>query len=408
MSSVFNSANLERLLRPDNDTKDAVLSLTWTCLSDLPQQQQNKLYAQFFDDFTDLQVIASSVPIEFPDDLYNVLKSEALPTIHTFKLFSTKTNGWAVYLLILYKPGGMYRVYVGSGTDSFGGADVRLGHYDHLTWSMLPVLVKAAINEGYVIVNKVLLVWTPSIPAPHLRARTRLLFLAFEATFTFVFSAMRLYPEDRYSDMAHLCPWPREELQYDGLCTHCCLSEKVVSDFLLTAEEVEEELKLKAEDRKLAHLSYHERQMATNREDYLARCAKKQREYRERNVEKLAAHQSAHRAQNVVDRRFYCTLCNTACSDQSELNVHNDCAKHKRKEAGENINKFKFKCIPCIYGTDKSSNYNDHMTKSKKHVRKCAEWEAEQAAEAAAEAAELEADAMAQLKFELDLDLDLD
>jgi hypothetical protein len=57
--------------------------------------------------------------------------------------------------------------------------------------------------------------------------------------------------------MAHICRWDREDLDYDGLCTHCCMNEGVSGNFELSAEQlealsVEKNKKRKADQREIS------------------------------------------------------------------------------------------------------------------------------------------------------------
>jgi hypothetical protein len=68
--------------------------------------------------------------------------------------------------------------------------------------------------------------------------------------------------------MAHVCLWDRTSLEYDGLCSHCCLNEGTPRDYELSAEQlealsVEKNEKRKTDQREISS-NWDYQQMATN------------------------------------------------------------------------------------------------------------------------------------------------
>lgn len=205
-----------------------VVLITWTCLSDTPFSQKNILFAQLFPDQFALEEVASTVSLVFSPSLFEVLKAATPPTIQFFKSLPTDASSsrWGIYVLVLEKPSCRSKIYIGSGINSFGGVYNRLKQYDD--GFLLPHHVKAALDEGYTIVHKGLLCWIP-LPSAGTTPVKRLLFFALEATFSYMFWAMRARARD-YS-MGHICLWDRKALEYDGCCSHCCLNEAILGDF---------------------------------------------------------------------------------------------------------------------------------------------------------------------------------
>jgi hypothetical protein len=109
-------------------------------------------------------------------------------------------------------------IYIGSGTDSRGGVASRFYSYD--TKAELLVHIERALNDGYTIVKKGLICWCP-VPTAVKRFPIRALFLVIEASFAFVFWAIRSRTKDY--GMAQLCLWSREQMEYDGCCSHSAL-----------------------------------------------------------------------------------------------------------------------------------------------------------------------------------------
>lgn len=90
---------------------------------------------------------------------------------------------WGVYALALEKLGYRALVYIGSATDTRDDVWARWRHYDRpeAYITMVPKYVQASLNDGYEIVSKGMLIWTPILSAAD-SPRLRLLFLTLEAT----------------------------------------------------------------------------------------------------------------------------------------------------------------------------------------------------------------------------------
>lgn len=97
----------------------------------------------------------------------------------------------------------------------------------------LPDLVQNALHEGYKIAHIGLICWI-SLPPVSLQPTIRVLFIALEAAFSYIFWAMRTVNKDY--GMSSICLWDRTTLEYDGCCSHCCLNEMITGDFTLSAE----------------------------------------------------------------------------------------------------------------------------------------------------------------------------
>lgn len=241
-----------------------VMLVTWTCLSDTPFNQKNTMFARFFTSLSVLEGIASTASLEFAPGLFEVLQAATPPTIKLFKSLPTDVlSRWGVYVLVLEKPLCRPRLYISSGTNSFGGVRTRLKQYDD--GFLIPQYVQASLDEGYTIVHKGLLCWIPH-PTTTLVPINRLLIIALEATFAYMFWAMKARLGDY--GMGHICLWDRSTLEYDGLCSHPCLNEGIHGDFDMTPEQLEayaaereqKRVILKAEN----NSSWHYKQMETN------------------------------------------------------------------------------------------------------------------------------------------------
>jgi hypothetical protein len=115
----------------------------------------------------------------------------------------------------------------------------------------------------------------------------RMLVVAIEAVFSFLFWAMRSRTRD--CKMGSCCPWERDKFSYDGLCSHNPLSESVRGEFELTAE------------------------------DLIAIAADKRERHREDNQRNID-NQKRQKAEKV----FHCTTCDFSARNRSDFAIHND------------------------------------------------------------------------------------
>jgi hypothetical protein len=216
---------------------DLVVGLLITILN--LSVSRHALYWKFLS--TDVLIVGflSILSISFAPTLVDTYRSSLLPTIAFFKtLPSDFEKKWAVYVRVLEKDGHRPKLYIGSATAASGGVSIRLQQYEKP--HMRPFLVRLAMSNGYDITYTGLLCWSP-IPPTGTVPISRLVFLALESMFTFIFWALGSKTEtDKYgADVTILCPWPTESLEYDGCCTHNSLTEGPVGDFDLSPAELE-------------------------------------------------------------------------------------------------------------------------------------------------------------------------
>lgn len=90
----------------------------------------------------------------------------------------------AVYAVLLEREESQPLIYIGSGTSALQGVRHRLIQYAGS--GPFPRFIEAAIDNGYTISHKGLLIWSP-IPLPAGVPRSRVAYIAMEATLTFLF-----------------------------------------------------------------------------------------------------------------------------------------------------------------------------------------------------------------------------
>lgn len=223
---------------------------------------------------------------------------------------------------------------------------------------MLPVYVEKALDEGYTIVHKGLLCWI-TIPPAALVPRYQLLIIALEATFAYIFWAMRPCFGDY--GIAHICRWDHNTPEYDGVCGHCCLDEGIRGDFDLSAERLEaqaaEKEKKRLEVKAPNATNDHFRQMEENYDEYIGKAGERVARSRANNPGRDRLHQANRVSKALSAKTFHCDRCNLPFGTKRSLQNHNKTPKHKRK-ANESSNPFK--CGPCNLGFHNQSNLTRH------------------------------------------------
>lgn len=105
----------------------------------------------------------------------------------------------------------------------------------------LPTYVQKALDNGYTITYQDIHSWKLILP-PGLRAKRCILFPTLEATFAWTFWAMHTAKRaSAVFDCSYLCLWPRDALEYLGLCSHSASEEPPVASSKeeFTQEEIE-------------------------------------------------------------------------------------------------------------------------------------------------------------------------
>ncbi|KAK4565418.1 carbamoyl-phosphate synthase (glutamine-hydrolyzing) cpa2 [Recurvomyces mirabilis] len=354
-----------------------VMVATWTCLSDTPVSQKNTLFARFITSLEVLSAIANDASLVFAPGLLDVVQCVAPPTIDWFKSLPNDTSGsrWGVYALVFEKPGSRWKLYIGSGTNKTLGVQGRWNNYDDK--SILPSRVKDALDNDYTITYKGLLCWAP-LPHAVILPITRILFFALEAAFAYMFWAMEA-PTGRYG-MGDMFLWPGSATEYDGLCSHCALTDGFQGDFDMTPEQLEAQA-ADAEEKRLAlkalnATNYHYKQMAENYDHYIGESIGHVQESRKNNPGRDAKYQ-ARRVETALEENTYrYEPCDLSLGTKQRLKDHETTFAHQQKVnpnakpvQGARARTYashieamreakKFYCIPC----DKPCGTKQHLT----------------------------------------------
>jgi len=336
-----------------------VVLITWKCISQ--PIHMNGLFKQVFFDKTVLAEVASAASLSFCPGLLEAIQAFGPPTIDFFLSTPTDCHGrWAVYVIVMKKQGFIPYIYIGSGTEVRRGVRSRWHMYDMVSRSNLPQEVLAAIDDGYKIVHKGMLVWC-KIPSAANVPRVRLLFVAMEAGLSFTFWAMKSITKDY--KIGDCCPWSRKLFTYRGLCTHNSLIEIVNGKFDLSAAQLET-LAAEAKERKrLWDREYHRNQRLTDVER--VRALQREADARFYKTAKGKAKVERFSKNTKASRKYYCEVCQVACDRPNHLERHKTTPRHLKKvaEATAGVVK-KYQCKVC----GPACSY-DYLSELEKHNR---------------------------------------
>jgi hypothetical protein len=166
--------------------------------------------------------------------LQSVLESSSPPSLDFFKTLpqpSDSQQQWGVYVLLLERPGSKAKLYVGSGTDALDRIQARARKYDSGR-GPYSQLTQQALNDGYTVSSFGMLCWI-DLPSSVQVLRQRARMLVLEAVFAIAFNACRkTIADELYIDDFHL--WQRQDVEWDPLCTHLSLCEKVAANVHLS------------------------------------------------------------------------------------------------------------------------------------------------------------------------------
>ena len=332
--------------------------MCWNCLSLTARPMKNGIFDTVFPTQQALEKLMLDTHFTFAPGLLDAVHSKTPPTISYFKNLPLHlVKLWAVYLLVLEKPGHRPKVYIGSGTQRKEGVYSRIRQYNR--GKQFGRHVQRAIDNGYTVSHKGLLCWSP-LPTAAKRYRLRVLFLLIETAFTLHFWTMVSRTGDY--GMPHLCPWSLDAMEYDGSCGHFSLTEgsrDIYED--LTNEQIEA---LEAE-----------RQLKHSRRDAL-----------NRGKEDKARGEVLRINNNRASKKYKCDLCDVVFGTGAGLRRHNRTQKHmdnvagitkvvgrpgQREEQHRNIEARIYYCKLCNYAAGTSANLNTHF-KSGRHLTKVA------------------------------------
>ena len=350
---------------------ELLVLITWACLSQ--PVHSNGLFKQFFFDQAVLSEICSAASLCFCPGLFEAIQAVHPPDVSFFRRLPSDGSGrWAVYALVLDKPGALPLIYIGSGTEMKRGIPARWLVYNKpkANRSDFPRFVQRAIDDGYKISHKGLLVWC-SITSAANAPRFRLLFVAIEAALSFLFWAMK--SKVKAHGMRICCPWPRDSFSCGGLCSHNALAEMVAGRFDLSDEQLEAIAVEIKEKNRLYHVKYYQDLKARDPESINVRARESGARYRKNSHDKYLAKGQRHSANAKASRTDYCDVCELACSKKFEFERHNASSRHLKNVEKAKLGVVKkYRCDVCSYSCPKPSHLKTHKL-GKRHRQRVAE-----------------------------------
>ncbi|CAN9337257.1 unnamed protein product [Alternaria alternata] len=347
---------------------ELLVALIWACLS-VPVHK-NGLFTTVLFTSTVIAEICSAASLSFCPGLLDAMQAAAPPTLSWWKsLPVNQPRRWGVYCLVLEKPGHIPLIYIGSGTDAKRGCPARLQIYEQLKhFHMWPKYVLKAHRDGYAITHIGWLVSAP-IPSAGIIPPVRLLFIAMEATFSFLFWTMK--SADKDYGMASCCPWFGKGLfTYGGLCSHNALLEMVCGNFDITPEEREAITAKVKEKNRIYQANYHKLGKLNAPGKVKARNRKAHLRFRECSRHKIQENQRRYIATQIDSKKFYCDVCERACGKQCTLDRHNKSKRHLANVAKAKAGVVKkYRCKPCSFFCFKLSHMTEHKKDNQQTVQ---------------------------------------
>ena len=299
-----------------DDIIEALILLVWTCLK--APVHKHALFGQIFPSKEILAEAIQAAPLVFCAGIFEAMYVSTPPALEFWMGLPTDyVKRWGVYALVLHKADADPCVYIGSGTSAKAG--VRGRFYDYDRRKNVPYYVQKALNDGYSITHKGLLMCCP-LPSAAELPTLRLLFLAIEAMFSFHFWAMQSPTKDY--GMGTFCPWPKDAFSYRGLCSHSAMWEGVEADFDLTPEQREEMAAAVKEKTRLYMAEYHLRARLNDPVGDRERHRINEARFREKSRDKYLAKFTRYAERQKESKAYYCDLCDHASTKPWEHNRH--------------------------------------------------------------------------------------
>jgi len=342
-----------------DDIALVVFTLAWTLLFITNRALKNRQFDIVFPTQDALRSVYSAANLTFADGLLDTMRAASPPDIEYFKSLTLHLSDkvWAVYLLVLEKDGHRPRTYVGSATNSTDRAQARMYTYDKRIATgkfdrNVPRYVEKSLQEGFTITHKGFLLWAPK-SARLVVIPFRLLFLLLEAVFAMVFWTMKSRDKDYY--MPHLCPWPRSEFTYDGLCSHFSIHEsattRAAEPVLPYDPRTPEELSAAEAERDRIHkqlkIAQFKKHRAKNLELQLHKCeacmltfvcnSRLEDHYRTNpHLQKIGAIPRVLKGRggsqsNIMSKKYWCAVCEWPAPNKDRFKIHMNGNRHAKR-----------------------------------------------------------------------------
>ncbi|KAH4195240.1 hypothetical protein HBI95_195590 [Parastagonospora nodorum] len=334
-----------------SDLQSCLLLIIWANIHTL--HFGNPLFRHVLDSKALLLDLFTGLSLSFCPGLWTLLNLAGPPTLQWLRDHHSDAplNVWGVYLLLLEKEGSRAITYIGSGTAASRGLRARIE--EHHSGKCPATWVQDAMRNGWDITHTILLATCP-IPSPEDVPVYRLVVVALESALAALFWTFRRL--DHEYGYTFRTSWTREELPYDGACTHNPIGEPVYGNFHLSKDELKQMAAETRERNRIYQLEYARELRKNPTEQY-------KKTQKANNIKQRPGTKARQQA-SVRNKLYECKTCNVSCRDMATLVRHNATPRHRRMvEKGADA----WKCC----GTDFKfeSNYNKHIT-TKSHLAK--------------------------------------
>jgi len=363
---------------PATSIVELLVFLVWNCL--IQPAHKHGLFTQVLSSQEVLLDLLNATQLSFAPGFYDAIQGTRPPPLSFFLgLPSHSVKIWAVYALVLQKKNAVDLTYIGSGTEAERGVAARWGQYDKL--ENLPTNVQAAVDQGWAIVHKGLLLWMP-LPSATNVSSFRILFVAIEAALSFLFWTLRSRSKDY--GMSDCCPWDLSAFEYRGLCGHNAMLEMVSGNFDLNAEQLEHMEAQRKDNVRHYNAEYYDKYiqlpgMKEKKRQYASEYYESHAEdpeflpkKRERGViyqEKYSEKLSEKREDVKATEKYFCEVCNISCGKQAELKRHNESKKHLENVKNKRLGIVVTKSTRAI---NDAANRARHIANETHHCALCA------------------------------------
>lgn len=145
---------------------------------------------------------------------------------------------------------------------------------------------------------------------------------------------------------SYICPWSRDTLEYDGLCSHPALQEGPAGDHDFTPEQLEaqaaEILERQAKKGLERSNRSRKRRQEEDPETFYTAKNKKEARYHENNPENSKKSRQNSVAKIKGTKKYYCEICDMAFGSPAHLASHNLTISHVSKAAAHHSSTLSF------------------------------------------------------------------
>lgn len=334
------------------DIQSLIVLVTWLCIS--VDAYINPRFRAVFPAVENLRAVLPQLSLSFCDGLFDIIQADNAPSIDWFLSLPSDIprNLWGIYVLVLRK-GSRYKLYIGSGTGNFHGG-VRTRILQHQNRTVEPSLVRTAKRQGYKQVHSSLLAWC-NRPGPAQVPLFRTALVAVEAALHLIFWPM-YKTTTRYNFPES--PWPRDSLEWAGLCSHNPLAEGVINgvdNIEFTAEQLEAMAAAARQQSRVVRQAYDRKLRANKTPAYRAARLR----YSRTNQPKAAAKGKL----DIANKRFHCKPCNHTARNGWGLRRHEATPRHASVVA-DGCGLY---CEPCGYQAKDRNVLHRHQS-SQRHA----------------------------------------